>query len=64
MRRLFNWIFGPRCQCCKGRGAVRQRQNTAYVDDRLNWVTLCEPCAEENAEHWADMWADYYSGLL
>jgi len=27
---------------CDRHDAVRQRQNTAYVDDKQNWVTLCQ----------------------
>ena len=49
---------------CGSRNATRQRQNTAYADDNQNWVTLCPSCMKANAEHWADMWADYYSGCL
>lgn len=49
---------------CTRTDAARQRQNTAYVDDAQNWVTLCPECAKENAEHWAEMWADYYSNCM
>lgn len=49
---------------CKSKNATRQRQNTKYVDDTQNWVTLCPDCMRANEEHWADMWADFYSGCL
>lgn len=41
-----------------------RRQNTMYVDDRSNWICLCDSCSEENDAHWRDMWADYYAGCL
>lgn len=61
---LLYWSEPPRlyADCCPNCGdpaAYTARQNTAYVDDALNYVSLCEACHELNAEHWADMWADY-----
>lgn len=41
-----------------------RRQNTAFVDEKLNWVVLCDECHKENEEHWAEMWDDYYSPCL
>lgn len=52
------------CERCGDRGAFKARQRTAYIDEELNWVTLCEPCHEENAEYWNEMWAEYYAGRL
>jgi hypothetical protein len=49
---------------CGRQDATRQRQNTAYMDEERNWVTLCPKCMKENDEEWADMWRDYYGGLL
>jgi hypothetical protein len=49
---------------CERTDAVRQRQNTAYVDDEYNWVTLCPECMKENREYWDERWADYYSGCM
>jgi len=52
-------MYGP---CfCKGK---RQRQATAYVNDKRNWVFLCRRCAYENNEYWIDIWNDYYSGCM
>ena len=39
-------------------------QNTEYVDEASNWVTLCAPCRQQNDEYWEAMWAEYYSGRL
>ena len=49
------------CQCCKAPTAARQRQNTAYCDDELNWVVLCPECAAQNADHWDEQWKEYRS---
>jgi len=43
---------------------TRYRQNTAYVDEELNWVTLCPEHTEENDKYWSDMWSMYYSGCM
>ena len=39
-------------------------QNTAYVDEFLNYHVLCPECEVENSEHWAGMLRDYYSDVL
>lgn len=49
---------------CESKNATCQRQNTQYVDDQYNWVTLCPQCMEANDEYWADMWKVYYGGLF
>ena len=49
---------------CDRHDAVRQRQNTAYVDDKQNWVTLCPDCMAQNDAHWNERWDEYYSGCL
>jgi hypothetical protein len=48
---------------CENEGTW-QRQNTAYVNDRLNWVCMCPECAQSNSEQWAAQWRDYYSSVL
>ena len=40
----------------------RRRQNTAYVDDEMNYVRVCLECFLEIQEHWKDAWEDYYGG--
>ena len=42
----------------------RRRQNTAYVDDEMNYVTVCPQCFEEIEEIWKERWAEYYSECL
>lgn len=49
---------------CERTDAIRQRQNTAYVDDESNWVTLCPECMKSNDAYWKDMWAEYYAGCI
>lgn len=49
---------------CERMDATRQRQNTKYVEDERNWVTLCPQCMKANDAYWADMWADLYGGCL
>jgi len=47
---------------CKSKNATRQPQNTAYVKEERNWVTMCPRCAADNEAEWAERWAEYYSG--
>ncbi len=49
--RCTGW-YGP----C-GKPAKRQRQNTQYVDDEFNWVTLCPECMDACDEYWAEIFA-------
>jgi len=48
---------------CFKKGKLR-RQNTQYVDDKINFVFLCDECMKANDEHWNGMWSDYYRGCL
>lgn len=57
-------IADSRCQFCKEGKGERYRQNTQYVEEELNFVTLCPKCRKENDEYWASMWDDYYSQVL
>ena len=41
-----------------------RRQNTRYANDELNWVMMCDTCAEENSKYWHEMWIDYYSMVM
>lgn len=49
-------------RACSNRNAIRRRQNTSYVDEERNWVTLCPTCMAANAEYWEQVWAELYSG--
>jgi len=42
----------------------KRRQNTAYVDDKMNWIFLCNECAEINDEQWQERWDEYYAGCM
>lgn len=42
----------------------KRRQRTAYVDDKSNWVFLCDDCMSVNDTYWTDMWNDYYRSVL
>jgi hypothetical protein len=53
-----------KCQFCGKEGAVRRRQGTAYVDDELNWATLCPECQERNDAYWNEMWDEFYRNCM
>ncbi len=40
------------------------RQNTAYVDEELNWVECCVTCYAMIEEYWRDMWEMYRSMVM
>lgn len=42
----------------------RFRQNTAYIDDEMNWAYGCKYCQQESHEYWQEMWNEYYSSIL
>ncbi len=39
----------------------RRRQNTAYADTEMNYITCCEKCFAEAEVEWAERWDEYYS---
>lgn len=39
-----------------------RRTNTAYVEEKLNWVLECDECFEETEEHWNMMWEEHGYG--
>ena len=49
---------------CTRVDATLHRQNTAYVEDSMNWVTLCPDCAKENHAFWEEQWREYWSDKL
>ena len=54
-------LLGYCPQCGRWFRRVRTaRQNTAYVDDKLNFFTGCRACEEENDRNWTEMWNEYY----
>lgn len=62
--------FRVKLQCkgfqgpCERTDATRHRQNTAYVEDSMNWVILCPDCSKENDKYWKDQWSEYYGSRL
>lgn len=46
---------------CTNKGEWR-KQNTAYHDDDKNWVFMCDKCALENDEYWAEEWRSISMG--
>lgn len=58
-------LFGY-CECCE-RWFVYpkfRRQNSAYQDDRCNFVRCCLRCFEYREELWAEQWREYWSERL
>ena len=53
------WLM-IKCCCCPAPAGQHRRQNTAYLDDELNWIYVCDRCNEDIEEYWKDMWEDYY----
>ena len=66
IQRIIEFLGLAQCEHCSRRwcGAKRRRQRTEYVDDNLNWSTLCDGCQEYNDEYWGDRWGEYWGGLL
>lgn len=56
--------------CCQGvdepcyKIGKKQRQNTAYIDDSLNWVVMCDECAKHNETLWEERWNELNSGRI
>lgn len=54
-----------RCPCCNRNrvGPIRTwRRNTMYIEQSLNYLTVCIHCIREDDINYAYMWAEYYSG--
>ena len=60
----YDIVTGVQCERCDSRNATKHRQNTSYVDDEFNFVTLCPICKEDNDEYWQERWDEYNSGRL
>lgn len=52
------------CQWCDSSPAIHYHQNTRYVEESRNWVTLCKDCKEENDDHWKELWEMFYSECM
>lgn len=63
-RNAIQKLFGFCPQCGHWLRKVKtMRQNTAYVDDELNYFTGCKGCQDRNAEYWDEMWNQYYNSV-
>lgn len=62
--RFFNNVLHIRCMPCKRwRLDLRKRRmNTAYHDDKQNYVVCCVDCFQEICENYQDLWETYRSG--
>lgn len=50
-------------QCEKEHESVWiRRTNTAYVEEKLNWVLECDECYEQTEEYWEMMWEEHGHG--
>lgn len=60
-RNIIQRLFGF-CPCCGRwfRKVITYRQDTAYVDDAMNFFTGCYECKECNDDYWQDMWEQVY----
>jgi hypothetical protein len=57
-------LFGEKCIRCNCSGAKWRRQNTAYVDDEMNFAVLCDECQVEVDEYWQERWDEYYGSVM
>lgn len=59
-RTLPQKLFGFCPSCGRWFRRVKTiRQNSAYLDDSLNFFTGCKRCHEDNDAYWDEMWAEY-----
>jgi len=46
-------------ECGKMKDTVEKRkQNTAYEDDKLNYIECCKECFDNREAMWVEMWAE------
>lgn len=53
----------PRCERWR-RDIECRRQNTAYLDDEANYITVCMDCYEEIQDYWEERWREYWASVL
>jgi len=55
----------PNCPFCDGKGtATRRRMNTAYVNEKENWITCCDDAYEDTLEYYQDLRNEYYANCM
>jgi len=54
------------CPDCPGDGGdVKwRRRNSAYADDKLNWLLSCEKCWQYDTDRLQNDWDEYYSLIM
>lgn len=40
-----------------------RRRHTYYANEEANLIVACAECQRADADYWADMWLDYWSGV-
>lgn len=51
--------------CAEFHAGVRARRlNTAYADEKQNWMCSCLDCYAEAVDYYREMWAEYYRDVL
>lgn len=53
-----------RCPCCKriSTNIAWRRRNSAYIDDRSNWLLSCRECHDIDTENFEADWEEYNRG--
>ncbi|UDM72703.1 hypothetical protein [Vagococcus fluvialis] len=59
-------LVTTRCDSCEMNSKTKRfrRQNTAYVDDVLNYTFECKNCHIEHESYWEERWAEYYGSIV
>ena len=55
-----------KCPCCERMSYTvdNRRVNTAYVDDKSNWLNSCLYCYADAEEYYCERWEEYNQGRL
>ena len=64
IHRLLIYCKMPLCHAGCWRRGIKRRQSTAYGNDKLNWVVLCDECFGEQEAYWKERWDDYYRNCM
>ena len=62
LRRLLGYC--PYCEKFFDYSQKRRRLNTAYADEKLNYVVCCEAQYREIFDYYEERWRDYYSSCM
>jgi hypothetical protein len=63
MKLLYRAGWCPYCQQFHWPWTIKNRRlNTAYADDKANWMYSCLPAYQEQVEYYKERWDDYYHG--